>query len=209
MIKGPMYNLDNVLEIENPVGSRYLLCADRESDYEIYFGKNRKTRVGAECYVVTIAFGTFDLDKVEFKDGVCNYLQVLKDRGISYKIPKSLPASHRRNYTRFQCAIGCTYWSGNIYGFFGKNGFAITERSYIGDDQYQSYEINFSLNPNAFHIGEHAIGTIFGYEIPNSDFIKKLLEEDVHVENGGEPLISMLKEAGISDMNSIQFEVHT
>ena len=133
---------------------------------------------------------------------------MLKDRGLSYKIPKSLPASHRRNYTRFQCAIGQTYWGANIYGYFGKNGFAITERSHIGYDQYQSYEINFSLNPNAFRIGEHAIEMIFGYEIPDSDFIKKLLEEDVHVENGGEPLMSMLKEAGISDMKSIQFEVH-
>jgi hypothetical protein len=36
-----------------------------------------------------------------------------------------------------------------------------------------------------------------GDDCPKSPFIEKLLEEEVHVEEG-EPLIAMLKEAGIT-----------
>jgi hypothetical protein len=44
-----------------------------------------------------------------------------------------------------------------------------------------------------------------GYECPKNQFIEKLLEEDVHVEEG-EPVIAMLKEAGIErHMEDIRF----
>jgi hypothetical protein len=43
-----------------------------------------------------------------------------------------------------------------------------------------------------------------GYECPKKPFIEKLLEEEVHVEEG-EPILAMLKEAGITRFEDIRF----
>lgn len=40
------------------------------------------------------------------------------------KIPKSLPKGYS-GYTRFDCAIDDTFNGTGLYGYFGKNGYAI------------------------------------------------------------------------------------
>ncbi|WP_270511635.1 hypothetical protein [Holdemanella biformis] len=116
----------------------------------------------------------YTLDKIVFNKGMCDYLKVLKDRNISHEIPTSLPASIDRMYSRFECAVGATWWSQSIRGFFGVNGYAITYVGYIGDDRYESYDICFCANTTSFHIGVHAIKMISGFEIPKDCFIEKL-----------------------------------
>jgi hypothetical protein len=67
---------------------------------------------------------------------------------------------------------------------------------YIGDDRYESYEINLAQNPRSFHIGENSILEMAGEGCPKARFIERLLEENVWVEEG-EPVLAMLKEAGL------------
>lgn len=206
MIKGSMYYLDEVLQIREGEESHYLLVADGDAGYEISFGRNRKLNVSSECFIVSIdTEDKYTLEKIDFDGGmICNYLKVLKDKHIPYTIPKSLPASIDKLYSRFECAVGDTWWAGRIHGFFGTNGYAITDVGYIGDDRYENYEICFCLN-QSFHIGEHAVKTMSGAEIPKDFFIERLLEEVVYVEEGA-PLIDLLKEAGICrHIEHIQF----
>lgn len=205
MIKGRLYCLDKVLKTGDGTESNYLLVADGEAGYEISFGRNRKLHVSSECYFVALTQDKYTLDKITFDGGMCDYLKVLRDRNIVYEIPKSLPASINKMYSRFQCAVGDTWWSKSIHGFFGENGYGITDVGYIGDDKYENYEICFCLNPESFRIGEHAIKAMSGVEVPKDFFIERLLDEVVHVEEG-EPLVNLLREAGIwRHIEHIQF----
>lgn len=186
------------------------LCRTRifKEEYEISFGRQRKLKVPSECYIVSFAGDKFVLDKVKFEGGKCDYLKVLKDRNISYEIPKSLPNSTGHMYSRFECAVGAAWWAPCIQGYFGLNGYAITHIGYIGDDRYESYEICFSLNPGSFRIGEHEIIRISGYEVPKDTFIEKLLEEEIRVEEG-ESVISFFEDAGVGrDIENIRFETN-
>jgi hypothetical protein len=197
MLSGRMYCLDEVLQTENQSGSRYILMGEGEWEGKVFFGRNRSVYVPKECYIVLFSGSSYELEKLEFdSDGNCDYLKVLKERKVAYEIPKSLPKSYNRMYTRFECAIGDTHWSRYINGFFGANGYAITDVGYIGDDRYESYEINLAQNPGSFHIGENSILEMTGEGCPKAQFIEKLLEENVQVEEG-EPVITMLKEAGL------------
>lgn len=207
MIVGKMLCLKNVLAIEDECSLKYILLGEGASDYEISFGKNRKLNVPLECYIVTILGDEFELDKIIFdNDKKCNYLEVLKERKVKYEIPKSLPESSNRMYSRFRCAIGDTYWSNHMRGFFGTNGYAITDVHYIGDDRYENYMISLSLNPDSFRIGEHFIQRIRGYKIPKDEFIIKLLEENVQIEESVE-LLSMLKDDELEqDIKNIRFQ---
>lgn len=205
MIKGRLYCLDKVLKTGDGTESSYLLVADGEAGYEISFGRNRKLHVSSECYFVALTQDKYTLDKITFDRGMCDYLKVLRDRNIVYEIPKSLPASINRMYSRFECAVGDTWWSRSVHGFFGVNGYAITDVGYIGDDRYENYEICFCINPGSFHVGEHTIKMMSGIEVPKDFFIEKLLEEVVHVEEGG-ALVNLLKEAGVwRHIEQIQF----
>ena len=205
MIKGRMYCLDEVLKTGEGTESHFLLVADGEAGYEISFGRNRKLHVSSECYFVALTQDKYTLDKITFDGGMCDYLKVLRDRNIVYEIPKSLPASINRMYSRFECAVGDTWWSRSVHGFFGVNGYAITDVGYIGDDRYENYEICFCINPGSFHVGEHIIKMMSGIEVPKDFFIEKLLEEVVHVEEGG-ALVNLLKEAGVwRHIEQIQF----
>jgi hypothetical protein len=198
MLSGRMYCLDAVLQTENQSGPRYLLFGEGNYEGEMLFGRNRRLDVPRECYIVLFSESGYEIEKIEFDDeGICDYLKVLRERKTPYQIPKSLSKSLSRMYSRFECAIGHTHWSGYIHGFFGTNGYAITDVGYIGDDCYESYEINLEKNPGCFQIGGNSILGMEGYDCPKSPFIEKLLEEEVHVEEG-EPLIAMLKEAGIT-----------
>lgn len=134
MKSGRMYCLDDVLWIKNCKKSHYLLVVNGEEEYEISFGRQRKLKVPSECYIVSFAGDKFVLDKVKFEGGKCDYLKVLKDRNISYEIPKSLPNSTGHMYSRFECAVGAAWWAPCIQGYFGLNGYAITHIGYIGDD---------------------------------------------------------------------------
>jgi hypothetical protein len=197
MLSGRMYCLDEVLQTENQSGSRYILMGEGEWEGKVFFGRNRSVYATKECYIVLFSGSSYELEKLEFdSNGNCDYLKVLKERKIAYEIPKSLPKSYSRMYTRFECAIGDTHWSRYINGFFGANGYAITDVGYIGDDRYESYEINMSQNPGSFHIGENSILEMTGEGCPKAQFIERLLEENVQVEEG-EPVITMLKEAGL------------
>jgi hypothetical protein len=205
MLSGRMYCLDAVLQTENQSGPRYILFGEGDYEGKVLFGRKRSLDVPKECYIVLFSESGYELEKIEFdSEGICDYPKVLKGRKIAYEIPKSLSESYSRMYSRFERAIGYTHWS-YIHGFFGTNGYAITDVRYIGDDRYESYEINLAQNPGCFQIGKNSIIGMEGYECPRNQFIEKLLEEDVHVEEG-EPVIAMLKEAGIErNMEDIRF----
>ena len=205
MIAGRMYCLDSVLEIKNYEGINYILLGEGSYEYSIYFGRNRKLDIPKDSYIVHITEDEYKLEKIEFDGMECNYLKKLKENNIYYDIPKSLQKSIHRWYSRFECAIGATYWDGNIKGFFGKNGYAITELSYIGDDRYESFEINLNKSKGSLYINEHMIIRMTGYDSPNEQFIKKLLMEEIDLDS--KAFSAMLREVGkLNEFEYITFE---
>ena len=207
MIKGNMYPLNKVLKIGSEPGeSHYLLLAEGDTGYEISFGRRRTMQVSSNSYIVTVSEDKYHLDKIAFDGGTCHYVRELKAKNIPHEIPAKLPESNSRIYSRLQCAVGDTWWSPRVRGFFGSNGYAITDVGYIGDDKYESYRINLCINPGAFRIGKNSITGITGHEIPNDAFIIKLLEETVAVEEG-DPLLALFKDAGVwRNIEDIRFE---
>lgn len=202
MISGIMYSLRDVLKIENCDAALYIMDCSYDCDNKIYFGRNRKISISDESYIVKISDGKYELEKIEFdSEGVCDYLKLLSDKNIAYWIPKKLPESRIKSYSRFENAIGKTFWSGTIRGYFGTNGHAITDVSHIGDDRYESYAIK--LNVDSLKIGDHYISYIDGYKIPNDKFIEKVLESEICLEEG-EPVIAMLNEAGVTAKDEIE-----
>ncbi len=195
-ISGRIYSLDAVLTTNQP-GSRAILFEDGSRDHVITFGRNRKLKVPEECYTVTFLNNDYILEKIHFENNEeCNYLKELDKQGIEYSIPAKLPPSYRKEYTRFEAAIGAAYWAGTRHAYLGKNGFAITDIGYIGDDRYTEFEIRLRKNLGSMKIGDHKIIGIHGVDIPNDRFLKRVLTEDVHIDDG-EPLLELMKEAGL------------
>ena len=123
-----MYCLNTILKITNFKGFIYILLGIEDCNYSICFGRNRKLDIPKDSYIVRITEDNFELEKIVFDySGGCDYLKWLSKNNIEYEIPKILPASIAPGYSRLECAIGLTCWSRRTSGFFGKNGYAITE----------------------------------------------------------------------------------
>lgn len=195
-IHGCIYPLDGVLET-NQAGVRYLLCGDGKRNCVINFGRRRIFSVPEECYTVIFYDNDYKLEKILFDEkGEYNYLEGLDKQGIAYSIPKKLPESHRREYSRLWVALKATCWDRDRRAYLGRNGYAITDIGYIGDDKYTSFEIQLCKNVESLQIGGHIITGISGHEIPNDGFIKRILTEEICVEEG-EPALMLMKEAGL------------
>lgn len=205
-IFGRIYCLDDVLETNQP-GSRYILCEKYDRDHVIHFGRKRRFKVPAECYTLILLSHDYILERIPFDEhGECDYLKELDKQGIEYSIPAKLPPSYRKEFTRFQVAIGDVYGMGTTRAYLGNNGYAITDIGYIGDDRYTEFEIKLREGLGSMKIKDHKIVGIHGFDIPNEPFIKRILTEDVHVEDG-EPLLELVREAGLSDSSDyLRFE---
>lgn len=205
-IRGRIYPLDKIL-VTNQPGRRYVLCGNGKRDHVVNFGRGRKFAVPEECYTVIFYDDEYKLDKILFDEKrECNYLKELDKQGIEYSIPQKLPDSHDRWYTRLQVAVGDTWWAGCECAYIGRNGFAITNVQYVGDDRYSNFEIQLCKNTGSMQIGDYSIKGIRGFEIPKEEFIEKILTEDVCVEEG-EPMLALIREAGLSeDIENLRFE---
>lgn len=195
-IHGRIYSLDKIL-MTNQSGHRYILCGNGKRDYVIHFGRRRRFEVPEECYTVIFYDDDYKLEKILFDEKrECNYLKELDKQGVEYSIPQKLPDSHNRDYTRLQVAVGDTWWARYICAYLGRNGFAITDEGYIGDDRYTNFKINLCKNTGSMRMGDHCVKGISGFEIPKEEFIKKILTENICVEEG-EPLLALIREAGL------------
>lgn len=195
-IHGHIYPLDGVLET-NQSGARYLLCGEGKRNCVINFGRRRSFSVPEECYTVIFYDDDYKLEKILFDEKrEYNYLEELNKQGIAYSIPKKLPESHKREYTRLQVALEATCLDRYRRAYLGRNGFAITDIGYIGDDKYTSFEIKLCKNAESLRMGDRIISGISGYEIPKDGFLKRILTEDICVEEG-EPILMLMREAGL------------
>ncbi len=205
-IHGRIYSLDKILTTNQP-GDRYILFGNGERNYVINFGRSRKFAVPEECYTVIFYDDDYKLDKILFGENrECNYLKELDIQGVEYSIPQKLPGSRCKDYTKLQFALGETWWQAHRYAYFGRNGFAITEEGYCYDLRYSKFKIYLNKNAGSMQLGNHKVKAISGAEIPRNEFIKKSLTEDVCVEEG-EPMLALIREAGLSeDIENLRIE---
>lgn len=203
MISGYLYCLNRVLFTDSE-SSLFLLDGSESAgdcNSTVSFGRRRCLHVSSESYIIRHRDSNqykpdYEIEKLEFNDGKCDYLSVLKSRGIAYEIPKSLPPSSDKMYTRFQEAIGDCYYCPLVVAFYGTNGWGENVIEHVGFDTYKNFEIH--LNPDSFFLGEYNIISMSGEGNPDENFYKKLLLENNHMEEGA-PFIEFMKESGIQD----------
>ena len=208
ILSGRMYCLDEVVDIEDAACSIYLLRTDGNCDKEISFGRNRKINVPKESYIIKLSDSWYKIEKIEFdSDGKCDYLKNLKEKGVSYTIPKRLEPSISRMYSRFECAIGATWWSKCTHGYFADNGYAMESVGYIGDDRYEDFVLVLNQHTCVFKIGNSIINSMTCCKVPTLDFIEEVLGNGIHVDEG-EEMLKLLKQAGLLEvMEYIEFDV--
>ncbi|MDD6489944.1 MAG: hypothetical protein PUG48_09050 [Clostridia bacterium] len=202
---GRILELDGILSIEG-VSSVYLLLGKSKQKCTIDFGRRRKLDIPEDSYIVWLyADKHYEIEPiVTNEDKYCNYITVLKNKGISYSTPSKLPDTsiRRHGYSALQVSIGW-YYSSDILGYFGTNGYVMITETYCDYVCKQTY-IRLSMNPDALYLDGSPIIQIDMPGAPDTrseiwnKVVKKLLMEKNSIDDGKKFDI-LLKKIGLSD----------
>ena len=204
---GCILELNGILSIEG-VSIVYLLLGKSEQKCMIDFGRRRKLNIPEDSYIVWLyADNRYEIEPiVTNEDKYCNYITVLKNKGISYSTPSKLPATNwrRYGYSALEMSIG---WKDryDLFGYFGTNGYVMIRTTYCDCICRWTY-IHLAMNPDALYLDGSPIIQIDVPGAPDTclelwnKVVRKLLMEKNSIDDG-EKFYTLLKKIGLSSDN--------